>query len=861
MLEPVALARLHPPLGYLRAPVSPPPLPDLPINEALAALAQALTHRRSVLLEAPPGAGKSTIVPLFLSDSPWLGGQKILMLEPRRIAARAVAGRMAHLLGESVGRRVGFRTRLETRVSRETRIEVVTEGILTRMLQQDSSLPGIGCVIFDEFHERSLNADLGLALCIETQQNLREDLRLVVMSATLDPLPIARLLGDAPIVTAHGRSFEVATQYVARRPDTYLEQQTAQVVRGALREHDGDILCFLPGAAEIRRVQEALENGGLDQITRILPLYGELEGAAQDAALAPAPAGQRKIVLATSIAETSLTIEGIRVVVDSGLRRYAEFDPATGMSHLVTTKVSQAAADQRRGRAGRLSAGHCYRLWSEGTQGSLAPRTAPEILHADLAPLALELGCWGAVDAAGLSWLDPPPAAPLAQARDLLRQLEAIDSAGRATPHGRILAKLGTHPRLGHMLVKAGELGAARLACDLAAILSERDILRADRGARDVDLRLRVAVLRGDVRDLPPGITVDSRAKAQAARSSGHWQRDFVRGRPDSADPHDCTGILLAWAYPDRIGRARGGGGRYLLANGRGAHFGEPQALAKADFIVAAELDGAEREARIFLAAPVRLTDLEEHFSAQIQDHAEVVWDDREQAIRARRERRLGALTLESTELRDPDDEALQNAVLTGLRQLGIASLPWTRELRQWQARVLLMRQQAVASPEPWPDLSDAALFATLEDWAPPWISGLTRREHFARLDLANALRSRLSYAQGVILEREAPTHFTVPSGSQIPIDYVDGEIPTLSVRLQEMFGLNRTPSIAAGRLPLLLKLLSPARRPVQITRDLESFWNRGYHDVKKDLKGRYPKHYWPEDPHTAEPTRRARPR
>jgi ATP-dependent helicase HrpB len=848
-------------LGYLTALVSPPPLPELPINEALPALALALADRRSVLLEALPGAGKSTIVPLFLRSSPWLDGQKILMLEPRRIAARAVAGRMAHLLGESVGHSVGFRTRLETRVSRETRIEVVTEGILTRMLQEDSGLSGIGCVIFDEFHERSLNADLGLALCIESQQNLRDDLRLVVMSATLDLQPIARLLGGAPVIAALGRSFDVATQYVARRPEIYLEQQTAQVVRTALREHDGDILCFLPGAGEIRRVQRALEDLGTDRNVRVLPLYGELEGAAQDAALSPAPAGQRKIVLATSIAETSLTIEGVRVVVDTGLRRYAEFDPATGMSHLVTTKVSQAAADQRRGRAGRLSAGHCYRLWSEGTQASLAPQTAPEILHADLAPLALELSCWGAVDATSLSWLDPPPAAPLAQARDLLRQLEAIDSAARVTPHGRMLAKLGTHPRLAHMLVRAREHGAARLASDLAAILGERDILRAGAGARDVDLRLRVAVLRGDVRDLPPGITVDSRAMTQAARSSGHWQRDFTRGRPDSADPHEWTGILLAWAYPDRIGRARGDGARYVLANGRGARFGEPQALSKAEFIVAAELDGAEREARIFLAAPLRLADLEEYFAAQILDHAQIVWDDREQAIRARRERRLGALLLESAEIRHPDPQALQNAALTGLRQLGIAGLPWTPELRQWRARVMLMRQYAVASPEPWPDLSDTALAATLEEWAPPWISGFTRREHFAKIDLANALRSRLTYAQGVIVEREAPTHFTVPSGSHIPIDYLDGEIPTLSVRLQEMFGLNQTPSVAGGRLPLLLKLLSPARRPVQITRDLVSFWNRGYHEVKKDLKGRYPKHYWPEDPYAAEPTRRARPR
>jgi ATP-dependent helicase HrpB len=482
--------------------------------------------------------------------------------------------------------------------------------------------------------------------------------------------------------------------------------------------------------------------------------------------------------------------------------------------------------------------------------------------------LALELGCWGAVDAAELSWLDPPPAAPLAQARDLLRQLEAIDSNARVTPHGRVLAKLGLHPRLAHMLVKGRELGAARLACDLAAILSERDILRAGAGARDADLRLRVAVMRGDVRDLPPGITVDSRAMTQAARNSAHWQRELTRGqgvltadRPDPVDAHDSTGLLLAWAYPDRIGRARGEGGRYLLANGRGARFAEPQALAKAEFIVAAELDGAEREARIFLAAPLRLADLETQFAAQIAEHAEILWDSREQAIRARRERRLGALLLDSAEIRNPDPEQLQNAALEGLRQLGIAGLPWTPALRQWQARVLLMRQHEVASPEPWPDLSDAALAATLEEWAPPWITGVARREHFARMDLGNALRSRLSYAQGVILEREAPTHFTVPSGSNIAIDYLDGEFPTLSVRLQEMFGLHQTPSVAAGRLPLLLKLLSPARRPVQITRDLVSFWNRGYHEVKKDLKGRYPKHYWPDDPYTAEPTRRARPR
>jgi ATP-dependent helicase HrpB len=652
--------------------VRTPSLPDLPIKEALPALHNALIACPAVLLEAPPGAGKSTVVPIALLHASWLKGQKILMLEPRRIAARAVAMRMAALLGEPVGRTVGFRTRLETRVSRETRIEVVTEGILTRMLQTDSALAGLGCVIFDEFHERSLNADLGLALCIESRENLREDLRLLVMSATLDLKPLVRLLGDAPVISAQGRSFEVSTHYVPRRNEMHLELQVSHVVRAALHEHLGDILCFLPGAAEIRRVQRTLQESDLDRSIRVMPLYGELEGAEQDAALAPSAPGERKIVLATSIAETSLTIEGIRVVVDSGMRRYSEFDSNTGMSRLVTGKVSQAAADQRRGRAGRLSAGDCYRLWSEGSHASLSPQTPPEILHADLAPLALELACWGAVDADSLAWLDPPPAAPLAQARELLQQLEAVDAAARITAHGRILEKLGMHPRLAHMRIKAQELGAERLACDLAAILSERDILRASAGARDADLRLRVAVLRGDQRDLPAGTTVDARARSQAQRTSSNWQRDLARDSRDSADPHHAAGILLAWAYPDRIAQSRGAGARYLLANGRGAQFAEAQALAKSEFIVAAELDGAEREARIFLAAPIDLDDLNAHFGALIRESAEIRWDDRLGAVSAKHERRLGAILLASSDMRDPDPEAVQQAVLLGLKQAGV---------------------------------------------------------------------------------------------------------------------------------------------------------------------------------------------
>jgi ATP-dependent helicase HrpB len=834
-------------------------LPQLPISEILPALRDTLAAATRAVLEAPPGAGKSTIVPLALHGADWLGDRKILMLEPRRLAARAVATRMAGLLGEPVGKRVGYRTRLDSRVSRDTRIEVVTEGILTRMLQDDAALAGIACVIFDEFHERSVHADLGLALALESQQSLREDLRILVMSATLDVGPLAALLDGAPVLASQGRCFDVLTEYVPRRAEQKLEQQLAGVIQRAIGAHPGDVLCFLPGAREIRQLQRLLEDGGLPSACRVLPLYGELAAAEQDAAIAAAVPGMRKIVLATSIAETSLTIDGVTIVVDGGLRRYSEFDPATGMSRLVTGKVSQAAADQRRGRAGRLAPGICYRLWSPGTQEALAAQTPPEILLADLSPLALEFACWGVTDSHSLRWLDPPPAAPLAQARDLLRRLEAVDAEGRITAHGRELARVGAHPRLAHMLVKARDFGAARLACDLAAILGERDILRAERGARDVDLRLRVGALRGERGTLPFGLTVDQRAMSQAKRSAYDWRRRFAQAGPDRADPHTATGLVLAHAYPDRIARRRGDGGRYLLANGRGAQFGEPQALAKSDFIVAAELDGADREARIYLAAPVERADLERHFAGAIEVHADIAWDPRSESVRARRERRLGALVLESEDIGDTDLAAIETAMLAGIGQMGLGALPWTPELRQWQARVECLRKFAVPAPEPWPDVSDAALLDGFETWLRPWIVGMSRREHLARLDLGNALRGRLSYAQREVLEREAPTHWVVPSGSRIALDYVEGEVPSLSVRLQELFGLELTPSIAAGRAALLLKLLSPAGRPVQITRDLVSFWNRGYHEVKKDLKGRYPKHYWPDDPHAAVPARRAR--
>ena len=840
-----------------------PHLPQLPILDALPALEQALASHRAAVLHAPPGAGKSTVVPLALLHQPFVGTGRILMLEPRRLATRAVAQRMAQILGEAAGNTVGYRMRLETRVSRNTRIEVITEGILTRLLQEDPSLEGVACVIFDEFHERSLNADLGLALTLESQETLRPDLRILVMSATLDTDAVARLLGEAPVVASAGRSHEVETRYVARRPELALELQMAQVARSALSEHEGDVLCFLPGAAEIRRVQRNLETLDLGERVRLLPLYGDLPAAAQDAALARAAKGERKIVLATSIAETSLTIEGIRIIVDAGLRRYTQFDPVTGMSRLETGKVSQAAAEQRRGRAGRLSSGLCYRLWSQGAQAGLMAQTPPEILQADLASLALELACWGAQDADSLRWLNPPPAAPLAQARELLRELDALDERDRVTQHGRQLARVGAHPRLAHMLLRARELGALDLACDLAAILSERDILRAGPGARDADIRLRVDVLRGGRRQVPAGMSVDDRALAQALQSSAQWQRQFNGGTRNGVDADSLAGVVLAFAYPDRIGRSRGEGGRYLLANGRGAALGDAQALNRTGYLVAAEVEDADREARIRLAAPLSAALLEQHFAEHIHTRQTIEWDPQEQAVKALRERYLGALLLETKPLAHPDGDALLQAVLTGIRAAGLAALPWTSALQQWRARVQLMRSQTLAADgtSTWPDLSDAALLTSLADWLAPWLDGITRRAHFSRIDLSNALHGLLSHAQSTALERDAPTHYVVPSGSRIPIDYLDGDVPTLSVRLQEVFGLTRTPATAAGRVPLLLKLLSPAGRPVQITRDLISFWERGYHEVRKDLKGRYPKHYWPDDPHTAVPTRRARPR
>ena len=835
---------------------------ELPIHAALPALRAALDAHDSVVLSAPAGAGKSTVVPLVLLAEPWVRGRRILMLEPRRLAARAVAGRMASTLGEPVGRTVGYRMRGDTRVSQATRLEVITEGVLTRMLQSDPALEGVAAVLFDEFHERSLQADLALALALDARETLEASLKILVMSATLETEAVAALLGGAPVVRAVGRSFPVETCYAGAgapplpeataRGTASPEQQLARLVLRVLGETHGDVLVFLAGGREIRRVAALLESAGGP--ARVLPLYGDLPAAAQDAALTPVP-GVRRVVLATNIAETSLTLEGVRVVVDSGLARRLRFDPQTGMSRLALERISRASAEQRQGRAGRLEAGVCYRLWSEAAQRSLVPFTPAEILEADLAPLALELAQWGAREAGALRWLDPPPPALLASARDLLGHLGALERE-RISAHGRAMARLPVHPRLAHMLLRARELGALALAAELAALLSERDLLRGLAGGRDADIRTRLEILRGE-----SGAAAD-RFALQSARAQA---RELVRQVERLAGPAEAVardmsvGALLALAFPDRIGALRPGGvGRFALANGRGAHFPEAQSLSRQGLIVALDLDDRERDARILLAAPLEREALETVMAGQLGWREIIEWSRREQAVVARRELRLDQLLLETRPLPAVSPERAREAMLEGVRELGIGALPWDRDTRDLQARVAFVRGLAASYGE-WPDLADAALAVSLDTWLAPWLDGVMRREHLARIPLAEALRARLGWERLRELDVLAPTHLEVPSGSRIRIDYLDASAPAVAVRLQEVFGLAATPQLGGGRAPVTFKLLSPAHRPVQVTRDLASFWRRGYAEVRKDLRGRYPKHHWPDDPLAAAPVRGVR--
>ena len=833
---------------------------QLPVDEVLPLLRRALATNKSAVLQAPPGAGKTTHAPLSLLNEAWLAGRTILLLEPRRLAARAACQRMAHLLGEKPGETVGYRIRFDSRISNRTRIEVLTEGILTRRIQSDPELKDVGLVIFDEFHERHLHADLAMALCLDSQKIVREDLKILVMSATLDGASVSKLLGNVPVITSAGRLHPVAVRYLTREPAGPLPQLVCDTVMTALENDAGDVLVFLAGAWEIRRTQELL-TAKVASHADICPLYGDLPWELQERAIQPAP-GRRKIVLATPIAETSLTIEGIRIVVDSGYVRVPQFNLQSGLSRLTTMRLSRASSEQRAGRAGRLSPGICYRLWSETTQHGLIPHLPPEIRSTDLSSLALELAAWGVREPGALAWLDPPPDAAFTQARVLLTELEALDADGLITQTGNAMVSLPLHPRLSHMLFKAKDLGLVALACDIAALLSEREILSGE-SRRSADFIQRLESLwafRAHGRQGAQSHHADVNACARVNQVAMQFRR--IMSCPESVKTADISqvGLLLALAYPDRVALARTpGDSRYLLASGRGAQLPEAEIRLRQPCLVAASLDAGETEGMIYTAAPLAISELRRHFAAHIQNKESVRWDPQQQAVTSRHEQCFGALVLDSKPITETSVSDVREAMIEGIRRMGIAGLPWTREARDWQARVLSMRHWL--PEENWPDVSDTALFATLDDWLGPYLDGMTRREHLSRLDLHAILINLLGWELARRLEAEAPTHLTVPSGSRMRLEYIPGESPVLKVKLQEMFGLAETPRVAQGKIPVTLSLLSPARRPIQVTQDLRGFWERTYPEVKKELKGRYPKHPWPDNPWVARATSRARPR
>jgi len=825
-------------------------LTPLPIDDALPRLRSALGQRTSAVLVAPPGAGKTTRVPLALLDEPWAKGTRLILLEPRRLAARAAAARMAATLNEKVGETIGLRVRLTSIVSKRTRIEVVTEGVFTRMVLDDPALDGVAGVLFDEFHERSLDADLGLAFALDTQQGLREDLRLLVMSATLDGGRVRALLGHAPLIESKGRAFPIATRYVGRNPGARIEDEVVRVTLEALAVEGGSILVFLPGQGEIRRVAETLQARIKRSDVDLAPLYGALDGRAQDLAIAPAPAGRRKIVLATSIAETSLTIEGVRVVVDSGLMRVPVYEPDVGLTRLETVRVSRANADQRRGRAGRIEAGVCYRLWEEAANGGLHPHAAPEILSADLSGLTLDCALWGVADPEKLALLDPPPRAALREARALLTAIAAIDGEGRITDEGRAIASIALPPRLARMVVEAAREGEGGIASEIAVVLTERGL-----GGDGVDLSTRIEAFRRDrSQRADDARRLARRLAARALLSPGEGGR---RGRPDEGVAPTSVGALLASAYPDRIAMARGRRGEFLMANGRAAALEAHASLAGERFLAIGEIAGRAASARILLAAALTLDDIERISGASIETLDELTFDRASVSLRARRRRLLGALTLAEQTLAVPKDDKAALTLARGALLLGLARLPWNKALKQRRDRMMFLRR---AEGKPWPDLSDEALAAD-PGWLAPFLVGKTKLDEIGADDLANALEAALPWDLARRLNDEAPTHFQAPTGTAAAIDYEAEGGPAVALRVQEVFGLNEHPSIADGRIPLTLHLLSPANRLIQITRDLPGFWRGSWAAVRSDLRGRYPRHFWPEDPASAHPTSRAKPR
>ncbi|MDR3421723.1 MAG: ATP-dependent helicase HrpB [Xanthobacteraceae bacterium] len=810
----------------------------LPIDATLPELTAGLSARNAAVLVAPPGAGKTTRVPLVLAGEEWAANRRILVLEPRRLAARAAAERMAKTLGEKVGETIGLRVRFGSKISRKTRIEIVTEGIFTRLVLDDPMLEGIAAVLFDEFHERSLDADLGLALARDVQGGLREDLRLLVMSATIDGARVAKLLGDAPVITAEGRAFPVETRYLGRdaRP---IEPQIADAIVRATRAEPGSLLAFLPGAAEIRRTA-ALLDGRLDADVDVVVLYGALAADEQARAIEPAAAGRRKIVLATSIAETSITIEGVRMVVDSGLARVPRYEPDVGVTRLETMRVSRAAADQRRGRAGRTEPGICYRLWDEPQTAALEAFSRPEILSADLSSFALDLAAWGS-GPEQLAFLDPPPRPALSEAKLLLAELGAIDGAGRITEEGQKLRRLPLPPRLARMVVDAAAQGAALPAAEIAVLIGERGF-----GGDDVDLTARLEALHRD-----------RSARARDARAvAARWAEQTS---PSPEGGAMSVGSLLSLAYSERIAKNRGGGagasGTFILANGRGAQIDPTSPLARAPYLAVAELTGSAAAGRIVLAAPITLAEIEARFAGRIATREEIAFDPATASLRMRRFRRLGAIALSEQPMPVSASEVAARLFAEGIARLGIDRLPWTNALRQWRDRVMFLRH--VEGGE-WPDLSDAALAADI-DWLAAALAGKTSLAELSADELAAALARGLPYPLGRRLDAEAPTHFEAPTGSRVPVDYDAEGGPKIAIRVQELFGLDRHPAIAGGRIPLLVELLSPAHRPVQTTRDLPGFWRGSYAAVRAAMRGRYPKHPWPENPLIAVPTKRAK--
>ncbi|PZU82929.1 MAG: ATP-dependent helicase HrpB [Shinella sp.] len=814
-------------------------LPSLPVSEKLADLAEALTRENRAILSAPPGAGKTTLVPIHLLDQPWRGDGRIILLEPRRLAARAAASRMASLIGESVGETVGYRMRLDNRVSTRTRIEVVTEGVFARMILEDPELEGIAAVLFDEFHERSLDADFGLALALDAQVALRPDLRILVMSATLDIERVATLLDNPPVIVSEGRSFPIDIRHQDRPGGTRIEDAVTSTITAALDQDTGSILAFLPGQAEIRRVAERLD-GKVSSSTHVVPLYGNLSQKEQDEAIRPTAPGTRKVVLATSIAETSITIDGVRIVIDSGLQRLPVFEPSTGITRLETVRVSRASADQRAGRAGRTEPGIAIRLWHQGQTTALPAFTPPEILASDLSNLVLDMAHWGVLEPDGLRFIDPPPVAAWNEAKNLLQMLGALDKTGALTAKGRTMRDLALPARLSAMVLAAAENGQAAEATRLAVLLTEQGL-----GGSSLDLEERLRRFEQEKGERASG------ARKLAERIAGSLRSTGPQGARTTA------GRLLIHAYPDRIALSRGQRGRFVMANGRGAEIEETERLAGSQMLVIADLTGQAARGRVLAAAEIRRDDVEELMPEAIRTSDECFFDPASRQVRARRSTRLGAIVFDETPLPKPAGAEAARALADGIRQLGLSVLPFSKAGEQLRQRIGFLHRSI---GEPWPDIGDEALLARLADWFTPFQTNVRGIDDIAPGSLFDGLMSLVPHEAQRDLEKLAPTHFTAPTGQSHPIRY-NGNEPTLAIRVQELFGLKSHPAVGGGRLPLLLELTSPAHRPIQTTRDLPGFWAGSWKDVRSDMRGRYPKHPWPENPADAAPTTRAKPR